>query len=76
MAATTTIPLIPFDTAPAAPTPNDIADDHSLLKIDQELDLLLERIEDEIEENGEASKEAMDRLELFCQAMNAKVDRI
>jgi hypothetical protein len=38
-----------------------------------ELDLLLEQIEDEIEESGEASKEAMDRLELFCQAM---VDRI
>ena len=54
MAAATTTPLIPFDTAPAAPTPNDIADDHSLLKIDQELDLLLEHIEDEMEESGEA----------------------
>jgi hypothetical protein len=39
-------------------------------------DLLLQRIEDEIEESGEASKEAMDRLQLFCQAMNVKVDRI
>jgi hypothetical protein len=76
MAATTTTPLIPFDAVPAAPTPNDIADDHSLLKIDQELDFLMEQIEDEIEESGEASKEAMDRLELFCQAMNVKVDRI
>jgi hypothetical protein len=76
MAATTTTPLIPFDTAPAAPTPNDIADDHSLLKIDQELDFLMEQIEDEIEESGEASKEAMDRLQVFCQAMNVKVDRI
>jgi hypothetical protein len=72
MAAT---PLIPFDGV-SAPTPGRIADDHSLLKIDQELDLLLEHIEDEIEENGEASKEAMDRLQLFCQAMNLKVDRI
>jgi hypothetical protein len=72
MAAT---PLIPFDAA-STPTPSKIADDHSLLKIDQELDLLLEQIEDEIEESGEASKEAMDRLELFCQAMNVKVDRI
>jgi hypothetical protein len=72
MAAT---PLIPFDGA-STPTPSKIADDHSLLKIDQELDLLLEQIEDEIEESGEASKEAMDRLELFCQAMNVKVDRI
>jgi hypothetical protein len=76
MAAATTNPLIPFDTAPAAPTPDDIAADHSLLKIDQELDFLMEQIEDEIEESGEASKEAMDRLELFCQAMNVKVARI
>jgi hypothetical protein len=77
MAAATTTPLIPFEAAPAAaPTLNDIADDHSLLKIDQELDFLMEQIEDEIEESGEASKEAMDRLQLFCQAMNVKVDRI
>jgi hypothetical protein len=76
MTAATT-PLIPFEVAPAAaPTPNDLAADHSLLALDQELDLLLEQIEDEIEESGEASKEAMDRLQLFCQAMNVKVDRI
>ena len=77
MVAATTTPLIPFEAAPvAAPTPNGIADDHSLLKIDQELDFLMEQIEDQIEEGGQASKEAMDRLELFCQAMNLKVDRI
>jgi hypothetical protein len=77
MVAATTTPVIPFEAAPAAaPTPNDIADDHSLLKIDQELDFLMDQIEDEIEESGEASKEAMDRLQLFCQAMNVKVDRI
>jgi hypothetical protein len=76
MAATTTTPLIPFDTASAAPTPNDIADDHSLLKIDQELDFLMEQIEDEIEESGEASKEGIDRLQVFCETMNLKVDRI
>jgi hypothetical protein len=29
-----------------------------------------------MEESGEASKEAMDRLQLFCEAMNLKVDRI
>ena len=53
MVAATTTPLIPFEAAPAAaPTPNDIADDHSLLKIDQELDFLMEQIEDEIEESG------------------------
>jgi len=59
-----------------APSPTDVANDHSLLKLDYELDLLLEQIEDEIEESGEASEEAMDRLQLFCQAMNVKVDRI
>ena len=36
----------------------------------------MEQIEDEIEESGEASKEVMDRLQLFCQAMHVKVDRI
>jgi hypothetical protein len=76
MVSSTTTPLIPFEAAPAAPTPNDIADDHSLLNIDQELDFLMEQIEDEIEESGEASKETMERLQLFCQAMNVKVDRI
>jgi hypothetical protein len=65
-----------FASAGPAPTPTDVADDHSLLKLDYELDLLLEQIEDEIEENGEASKEAMERLQLFCQAMNVEVDRI
>ena len=75
MVATT--PPIPFEATPAAPpTVAAIADDHSLLKLDQELDSLLEQIEDEIEESGEASKEAMDRLQLFCRAMNLKVDRI
>ena len=65
-----------FASAGFAPTATDVADDHSLLKLDYELDLLLEQIEDEIEESGEASKQAMDRLQLFCQAMNVKVDRI
>jgi hypothetical protein len=60
----------------AAPCAREVADDHSLLTLDGELDFILERIEDEIEENGEASKEAMDRLQLFCQAMNLKIDRI
>jgi hypothetical protein len=74
MAAATSPTL--FASAGPAPTPTEVADDHSLLNLDRELDFLLEQIEDEIEENGEASKEAMDRLQLFCQAMNVKVDRI
>jgi hypothetical protein len=65
-----------FASAGPAPAPTDVADDHSLLTLDRELDFLLERIEDEIEESGEASKEAMERLQLFCQSMNVKVDRI
>jgi hypothetical protein len=74
MAAATSPTLL--TSAGPAPTPTDVADDHSLLTLDRELDFLLERIEDEIEENGEASKDAMDRLQLFCQAMNVKVDRV
>src|ERR1700761_6138870 len=70
----TASPLFPFE--PSAATPSEIAGDHSLLKIDHELDLLMERIEDEIEEHGEASKEVMDLMELFGKAMNLKVDRI
>jgi hypothetical protein len=65
-----------FTSPGRAPAPTDVADDHSLLTLDRELDFVLEQIEDEIEESGEASKEAMDRLQLFCQAMNVKVDRI
>lgn len=68
-------PLIPFE-AGSTPSAGQIANDHSLLNIDQELDFLLERIEDEIEENGEASKESMDRLRAFAAAVNVKVDRI
>jgi hypothetical protein len=74
MAAATSPTL--FGSAGPAPIPTDVADDHSLLTLDRELDFLLERIEDEIEESGEASKEAMDQLALFCQAMNLKIDRI
>ena len=44
--------------------------------IDRELDTLLEQIEDEIEEQGEASKESMDLLKVFVDALNLKVDRI
>jgi hypothetical protein len=68
-------PLIPFEGG-SAPSAGQMANDHSLLKIDQELDFVLEQIEDEIEEKGEASKESMDRLQAFAEAMNVKVDRI
>jgi hypothetical protein len=74
MTAATT-PTLSASAGPA-PIPTDVADDHSLLTLDYELNLLLEQIEDEIEESGEAGKEAMGRLQLFCHAMNVKVDRI
>ena len=74
MAAVTS--LIPFDYNPSSPSAIQVAEDNSLLKIDQELDVLLEQIEDEIEEQGVASKESMDRLQVFAEAMNLKVDRI
>ena len=63
--------LIPFDD-----NPRQVADDNSLLQIDHEFDALLEQIEDEIEEHGEASNESMDLLQLFVDAINLKVDRI
>jgi Siphovirus Gp157 len=71
MAATT--PLIPLE---PEPTSADVAGDHSLLELDRELDFLLEQIEDEIDEHGEADAESMDRLGLYAKAMTLKVDRI
>jgi hypothetical protein len=70
-------PLIPFQPAiEAEPSPSAVAAEHSLLELDTELDALLDRIEDEIEERGEASADAMARFQLFCQAMDVKIDRI
>jgi hypothetical protein len=62
--------------AAPAPTPSRVASENSLFELDAELDFLLEQIEDEIEEHGEATPESMNRMQLFCQAMNVKVDRI
>jgi Siphovirus Gp157 len=70
-------PLSPVQPASGAPSsPTSIATDHSLLELDSDLDGLLDQIQDEIEERGEASAEAMERLQLFCQAMDVKIDRI
>jgi hypothetical protein len=70
-------PLIPFQTTTGVvPSPAVVAADHSLLELDSELDALLDQFQDEIEEHGEASAEAMQRLQLFCQAMDVKIDRI
>ena len=72
--ATYLIPSQPTSEAPASPTA--IATDHSLLELDFELDALLDEIQDEIDEHGEATAEAMERLQLFSQAMDVKIDRI
>jgi hypothetical protein len=70
-------PLIPFQgTTGALSSPTLVAADHSLLELDSELDALLDQIQDEIEEHGEASAEAMERFQVFCQAMDVKIDRI
>jgi hypothetical protein len=75
--ATQTTPLLAFQPTTGAPSsPTSITTDHSLLELDSELDALLDQIQDEIEELGEASAKAMERFQLFCQAMDVEIDRI
>ena len=75
--ATKATPLIAFQPTTVAPSsPTAVATDHSLLELDTELDALLDQIQDEIEEQREASAESMERLQLFCEAMDVKIDRI
>ena len=45
---------------------SSLAQDHSLFEIDRELDTLLEEIEEEIENRGEASAELLERFQQFC----------
>ena len=53
-----------------------IAQEHSLFEIDRELDTLLDEIEEEIENHGDASPELVDRFQQFCEAHGEKADRI
>jgi Siphovirus Gp157 len=53
-----------------------IVQEYSLFAIDQELDTLLDDIEEEIENRGEASAERMERFRQFCEAQSEKADRI
>lgn len=55
---------------------SSLAQDHSLFEIDRELDTLLEEIEEEIENRGEASAELLERFQQFCEAQSEKADRI
>jgi hypothetical protein len=53
-----------------------MTDGNTLFEIDRELDSMLDQIEDEVEENGTASPELLERFRQFCQAESDKVDRI
>ena len=53
-----------------------IAQGNSLFEIDRELDTLLDEIEEEIENRGEAPRELLDRFQQFCEAHSEKADRI
>jgi hypothetical protein len=69
-------PVLPFAQPEKMPAQQSIAADHSLLEIDHELDLMFDRIQDELEENGEPSPESLERFQAFCDAYGEKVDRI
>lgn len=60
----------------AKAAPESIAADHSLLEIDRELDLLFDRMQDELEETGEISAESKQAFDQFCEAFGEKVDRV
>lgn len=55
---------------------SSLAQGHSLFEIDRELDALLDEIEEEIENRGEASAELVERFQQFCEAHSEKADRI
>lgn len=53
-----------------------IVETSSLFEIDIELDELLEKIEEQIESEGQASEELIARFQQYCEAHGEKVDRI
>jgi hypothetical protein len=55
---------------------SSIAQEYSLFEIDRELDILLDEIEEEVENRGEASPELIERFQQFCEAHSEKADRI
>ena len=69
-------PVLPFAQPEKMPAPESIAADHSLLEIDRELDLMFDRIQEELEENEQPSPESLERFQAFCGAYGEKVDRI
>lgn len=53
-----------------------IAESNSLFELDIELDELLEKIEEQIESEGQASEVLVARFQQYCEARGEKVDRI
>jgi len=53
-----------------------IGEANSLFEIDMELDELLEKIEEQVESEGQASEDLMARFQQFCEASSEKIDRI
>jgi hypothetical protein len=53
-----------------------IAEASSLLEIDVELDEMLERMEQQVESEGQPSEELVARFQQFCNAHGEKADRI
>ena len=55
---------------------SSVVQENSLFEIDAELDTLLDEIQEEIENQGEAGADLMGRFHKFCEAHSEKVDRI
>ena len=55
---------------------SSIAREYTLFEIDRELDMLLDEVEEEVENHGEASAELVERFQQFCEAHGEKADRI
>lgn len=53
-----------------------MGDNNTLFEIDRELDSMLDEIENQMEENGAAPPELLERFQQFCEAAHDKVDRI
>jgi len=53
-----------------------IASDHAFFEIDRELDIIFDKMQDELEENGVASPENIEHFHAFCDDYGEKVDRI
>lgn len=69
-------PVLPFGVPQEEVKPVPVTTEHSLLEIDREMDVLFDRIQDELEETGEPSQESKERFQQLCDVFGDKVDRI